>query len=39
MNWEMIVGIIWIIITIWALYEGITSPIYDDENEEQHYDI
>ena len=27
----MTVGIIWAAITIWAVYEGITSPAYDDE--------
>jgi len=31
MNWEMIVGIVWICILVWAVYEGITSPIYDDD--------
>ena len=31
MNWEITVGIIWTVITMWAVYEGITSPVYDDE--------
>jgi len=31
MNWEMVVGIVWICILVWAVYEGITSPTYDNE--------
>jgi hypothetical protein len=31
MNWEMVIGIIWGALIIGCVYEGITSPVYDDE--------